>query len=132
MIGMPSMVIRNAIAISGDMPSCRSIKFRPSLRCTGWRRTRPLKGAYACRARVFPTRIALALSEPRYAPHVNANEQRSVDTAAVTQGGGHPSASVHPVVRVAAEWTWRLLVIFAGLLTLGYIVNWLDTVLIAG
>ena len=60
---------------------------------------------------------------------MNANEQRS-DTAAVTQGGGHPSASVHPVVRVAAEWTWRLLVIFAGLLTLGYIVTRLDTVLI--
>ncbi|REE73267.1 putative PurR-regulated permease PerM [Rhodococcus wratislaviensis] len=60
---------------------------------------------------------------------MNANEQRS-DTAAVTQGGSHPSASVHPVVRVAAEWTWRLLVIFAGLLTLGYIVTRLDTVLI--
>lgn len=40
------------------------------------------------------------------------------------------SASVHPVVRVAAEWTWRLLVIVAGLLTLGYIVARLDTVLI--
>ena len=60
---------------------------------------------------------------------MNATEQRSV-TAAVTQGGGHPSAAVHPVVRVAAEWTWRLLVIFAGLLTLGYIVTRLDTVLI--
>ena len=46
------------------------------------------------------------------------------------EGRHRASASVHPVVRVAAEWTWRLLVIVAGLLTLGYIVARLDTVLI--
>lgn len=40
------------------------------------------------------------------------------------------SAAVHPVVRVTAEWTWRLLLIFVGLLTLGYVVARLDTVVI--
>ncbi|MFE3293666.1 AI-2E family transporter [Rhodococcus sp. NPDC059234] len=43
---------------------------------------------------------------------------------------GADAASVHPLVRVGAEWTWRLLVLFAGLLTLGYLVRRLDTVLI--
>jgi len=37
---------------------------------------------------------------------------------------------VHPIVRVGAEWTWRLLVLFAGLVTLGYLISKLDTVLI--
>lgn len=40
------------------------------------------------------------------------------------------AAAVHPVVRVTAEWTWRLLLIFVGLLTLGYVVARLDTVVI--
>ncbi|MFD4366751.1 AI-2E family transporter [Rhodococcus sp. NPDC058521] len=40
------------------------------------------------------------------------------------------AASVHPFVRVTAEWTWRLLLIFVGLLTLGYLVAKLDTVVI--
>ncbi|NMN95682.1 AI-2E family transporter [Antrihabitans stalactiti] len=38
--------------------------------------------------------------------------------------------SVHPLVRVGAEWTWRLLVLFAGLLALGYLVQKLSTVMI--
>lgn len=38
--------------------------------------------------------------------------------------------SVHPLVRVGAEWTWRLLVLFAGLLAIGYIVQELATVMI--
>nr|WP_089247849.1 AI-2E family transporter [Rhodococcus kyotonensis] len=37
---------------------------------------------------------------------------------------------MHPLVRVGAEWTWRLLVLFAGLVTLVYVVGRLDTVLI--
>jgi len=40
------------------------------------------------------------------------------------------SASVHPLVRVGAAWTWRLLVLFAGLLALGYIVTKLYAVVI--
>ena len=38
--------------------------------------------------------------------------------------------AVHPGVRIAAEWSWRLIVIFAGLLVLGYVVLRLETVLI--
>lgn len=38
--------------------------------------------------------------------------------------------SVHPLVRVGAAWTWRLLVLFAGLLTLGYVVSKLESVVI--
>src|SRR3546814_17772113 len=37
---------------------------------------------------------------------------------------------VHPGVRIAAEWSWRLIVICAGLLVLGYVVLRLETVLI--
>ncbi|TQF69135.1 AI-2E family transporter [Rhodococcus spelaei] len=47
-----------------------------------------------------------------------------------TRPRGADAASVHPLVRVSAEWTWRLLVLFAGLLTLGYLVHKLDTVVI--
>jgi len=38
--------------------------------------------------------------------------------------------SVHPLVRVGAAWTWRLLVLFAGLLALGYVVFRLEAVVI--
>ncbi|MFC9517960.1 AI-2E family transporter [Nocardiaceae bacterium NPDC056970] len=38
--------------------------------------------------------------------------------------------SVHPLVRVGAAWTWRLLVLFAGLLALGYVVSKLEAVVI--
>ncbi|MFM1722613.1 AI-2E family transporter [Rhodococcus sp. PAM 2766] len=38
--------------------------------------------------------------------------------------------SVHPLVRVGAAWTWRLLVLFAGLLALGYVVSRLEAVVI--
>ncbi len=37
---------------------------------------------------------------------------------------------VHPLVRVSAEWTWRLLVLFAGFLAVGYLVQTLSTVFI--
>ncbi|WFR74479.1 AI-2E family transporter [Prescottella defluvii] len=37
---------------------------------------------------------------------------------------------MHPLVRVGAAWTWRLLVLFAGLLALGYVVTKLYTVVI--
>jgi len=37
---------------------------------------------------------------------------------------------VHPLVRVGAAWTWRLLVLFAGLLALGYVVSKLESVVI--
>ncbi|MGW0040313.1 AI-2E family transporter [Rhodococcus sp. NPDC003348] len=37
---------------------------------------------------------------------------------------------MHPRIRLATEWTWRLLVLFAGLLALGWIVVELDTVVI--
>lgn len=43
---------------------------------------------------------------------------------------GDPSDSVHPVVRVGAAWTWRLLVLFAGLIAVGKIVERLDSVLV--
>ncbi|NKR66946.1 AI-2E family transporter [Rhodococcus hoagii] len=38
--------------------------------------------------------------------------------------------SVHPLVRVGAAWTWRLLVLLAGLLALGYVVSELESVVI--
>lgn len=38
--------------------------------------------------------------------------------------------AVHPLVRVSAEWTWRLLVIFAGFITVCYVIARLDTVFI--
>ncbi len=55
---------------------------------------------------------------------MSANSPRSEPTP--------PSAAdaVHPLVRVGAEWTWRLLVLFAGLLALGYVVLRLSTVMI--
>ncbi|MGB7240427.1 MAG: AI-2E family transporter [Rhodococcus sp. (in: high G+C Gram-positive bacteria)] len=37
---------------------------------------------------------------------------------------------MHPLVRVGAEWTWRLLVIFAGIITFCYVVARLDIVII--
>ncbi|MCD7050798.1 AI-2E family transporter [Prescottella equi] len=37
---------------------------------------------------------------------------------------------MHPLVRVGAAWTWRLLVLFAGLLALGYVVSKLESVVI--
>ena len=36
--------------------------------------------------------------------------------------------AVHPIVRVAAEWTWRLLILFAGVVVVGYLVAKFDTV----
>ncbi|MFC4604107.1 AI-2E family transporter [Rhodococcus kronopolitis] len=47
-----------------------------------------------------------------------------------TPGRGTDALSVHPLVRIGAEWAWRLLVLFAALVTLGYIVSKLETVLI--
>ncbi|MCX6489481.1 MAG: AI-2E family transporter, partial [Rhodococcus sp.] len=38
--------------------------------------------------------------------------------------------SVHPLVRVGAEWTWRLLVLFAGFITFAYVIAKLSTVVI--
>ncbi|MFI6430533.1 AI-2E family transporter [Rhodococcus oryzae] len=55
---------------------------------------------------------------------MSANEPRS-DPPPYGDAG-----AVHPIVRVGAEWTWRLLVLFAGLVTLGYLISKLDTVLI--
>ncbi len=37
---------------------------------------------------------------------------------------------MHPVIRIASEWTWRLLVLFAGLVTLCWVIVKLDTVVI--
>ncbi|MDI9894073.1 AI-2E family transporter [Rhodococcus sp. IEGM 1381] len=37
---------------------------------------------------------------------------------------------MHPLVRVGAEWTWRLLVLFAGFITFAYVVAKLSTVVI--
>lgn len=47
-----------------------------------------------------------------------------------TPDRGADQLSVHPLVRVGAEWAWRLLVLFGALVTLGYIVSKLETVLI--
>jgi len=41
-----------------------------------------------------------------------------------------PAEAVHPYVRVAAAWTWRLLVLFAGFLTFCYLVVQLDIVFV--
>lgn len=41
-----------------------------------------------------------------------------------------PADSVHPLVRVGAAWTWRLLVLFAGLVVLGMIVHELENVVV--
>ncbi|WP_308014490.1 MULTISPECIES: AI-2E family transporter [unclassified Rhodococcus (in: high G+C Gram-positive bacteria)] len=41
-----------------------------------------------------------------------------------------PAESVHPVVRVGAAWTWRLLVLFAGLVVIGMIVHRLESVIV--
>ncbi|OZE84139.1 AI-2E family transporter [Rhodococcus sp. 15-649-2-2] len=37
---------------------------------------------------------------------------------------------MHPLVRVGAEWTWRILVLFAGFITFAYVVAKLSTVVI--
>ncbi|WQH31067.1 AI-2E family transporter [Rhodococcoides fascians] len=37
---------------------------------------------------------------------------------------------MHPLVRVGAEWTWRLLVLFAGFITFAYVIAKLSTVVI--
>lgn len=55
---------------------------------------------------------------------MSANSPRSEPTPASA------ADAVHPLVRVGAEWTWRLLVLFAGLLALGYVVHRLSTVMI--
>ncbi len=55
---------------------------------------------------------------------MSANSPRSERTPASA------ADAVLPLVRVGAEWTWRLLVLFAGLLALGYIVHRLSTVMI--
>lgn len=46
------------------------------------------------------------------------------------EGRSSAADSVHPLVRVGAEWTWRLLVIFAGIITFCYMVARLDIVII--
>lgn len=55
---------------------------------------------------------------------------RPADTPSGHSAGSTPADSVHPLVRVGAEWTWRLLVIFAGFITFFYVVARLDTVVI--
>lgn len=54
----------------------------------------------------------------------------TADEPTPTPDRGADASSVHPLVRVGAEWAWRLLVLFAALVTLGYIVSKLETVLI--
>lgn len=60
--------------------------------------------------------------------------RRGFDYERVRSGMNKPitsdAKSVHPGVRIAAEWSWRLIVIFAGLAVLGYVVLRLETVLI--
>ncbi|NKV12115.1 AI-2E family transporter [Rhodococcus hoagii] len=54
-------------------------------------------------------------------------ERQPPGEATAQQGSAE---SVHPLVRVGAAWTWRLLVLFAGLLALGYVVSKLESVVI--
>ncbi|NKU60714.1 AI-2E family transporter [Rhodococcus hoagii] len=54
-------------------------------------------------------------------------ERQPAGEATAQQGSAE---SVHPLVRVGAAWTWRLLVLFAGLLALGYVVSKLESVVI--
>ena len=49
---------------------------------------------------------------------------------AYANSGREPADSVHPFVRIGAAWTWRLLVIVAGVFVLGYILAELSTVTI--
>ncbi|SNT03879.1 AI-2E family transporter [Rhodococcoides kyotonense] len=58
------------------------------------------------------------------------DDEPRAEASNAIRAGSSAADSVHPLVRVGAEWTWRLLVLFAGLVTLVYVVGRLDTVLI--
>lgn len=65
--------------------------------------------------------------EPGEAP---AQAESSASSAPTPVSEQAVSGTVHPLVRVGAAWTWRLLVLFAGLLAVGYVVSKLETVVI--
>ena len=54
----------------------------------------------------------------------------SATTPASDEDSASPAQAVPPLVRVATEWTWRLLVLFAGFVALGYLLLRLSTVMI--
>jgi predicted PurR-regulated permease PerM len=60
---------------------------------------------------------------------VSTDELRAQGTGA-SPGPSSAADSVHPLVRVGAEWTWRLLVLFAGFITFCLVVAKLSTVVI--
>ena len=60
-------------------------------------------------------------------PRRETGAVQPVGTGAVQPVG---TGAVHPVIRIASEWTWRLLVLFAGLVTLCWVIVKLDTVVI--
>ncbi|MGL4305086.1 MAG: AI-2E family transporter [Mycobacteriaceae bacterium] len=53
--------------------------------------------------------------------------KKAPDTDDITEA---PAASVHPMVVIAAEWAWRLLVVLAALFAVGYLVSELAEVVI--
>ncbi|WP_032377544.1 AI-2E family transporter [Rhodococcoides fascians] len=60
---------------------------------------------------------------------MSTDELRAQGTGA-SPGLTSAADSVHPLVRVGAEWTWRILVLFAGFITFAYVVAKLSTVVI--
>ncbi|WP_373454535.1 AI-2E family transporter [Rhodococcus sp. 15-649-2-2] len=60
---------------------------------------------------------------------MSTDELRAQGTGA-SPGPASAADSVHPLVRVGAEWTWRILVLFAGFITFAYVVAKLSTVVI--
>ena len=60
-------------------------------------------------------------------PRRETGAVQPVGTGAVQPVG---TGAVQPVIRIASEWTWRLLVLFAGLVTLCWVIVKLDTVVI--
>lgn len=71
-----------------------------------------------------------------YARGMTEPRAQGPDTAAAPRAGSapastrHPAEAVHPLVRQAAEWSWRLLVILAALVALAMIVQRTSTVVI--
>ncbi|MGF7120299.1 putative PurR-regulated permease PerM [Rhodococcus sp. AG1013] len=64
-------------------------------------------------------------------PEEAAPPAESDASAVPTTAPARPvSDAVHPLVRIGAAWTWRLLVLFAGLLALGFVVSKLEAVVI--
>jgi predicted PurR-regulated permease PerM len=77
------------------------------------------------------TNLAVGAVNPRTARAVADRLARvSVDATGGAAERRSPADSVHPLVRVGAEWAWRLLVIFAVVICLALALERLSTVII--